>query len=504
MDVLSRVGRGDPGQYASFTLPCRKSKALAEEDAGKKDTLKARMRRISDWTGSLSRKKRKLQEPRSKEGSDFFDSRSDGLHAEAPGPFQAPASLWAGGSAQRLSQRSESAHAIGSDPLRQNIYENFMRELEISRTNTENVDTSTETAESSSESLSSLEQLDLLFEKEQGVVRKAGWLFFKPLVTLQKEKKLELVARRKWKQYWVTLKGCTLLFYETYGKNSLDQTSAPRCALFAEDSIVQAVPEHPKKENVFCLSNSFGDVYLFQATSQTDLENWVTAIHSACASLFAKKRGKEDTVRLLKNQTRNLAQKIDMDSKMKKMAELQLSVVSDPKNRKAIENQIQQWEQNLERFHMDLFRMRCYLASLQGGELPNPKSLLAAASRPSKLALGRLGILSVSSFHALVCSRDDSAFRKRTLSLTQRGRSKKGLFSSLKGLDTLARRGKEKRPSLTQASASAPSDRRPRGTSCPPFTHTAANPGSPPPHTHTAANLYSSQGHVPWLWAHPQ
>ena len=64
--------------------------------------------------------------------------------------------------------------------------------------------------------------------------------------------------------------------------------------------------------------------------------------------------------------------------------------------------QIQQWEQNLERFNMDLFRMRCYLASLQGGELPNPKSLLATASRPSKAALGRLGIFSVSSFHALV------------------------------------------------------------------------------------------------------
>ncbi|KAB0360927.1 hypothetical protein FD754_005083 [Muntiacus muntjak] len=449
MDVPARVERGEPGQFASFTLPCRKSRALAEEPS-KKDTLKARMRRISDWTGSLSRKKRRLQEPRSKEGSDYFDSRSDGLNVDTQGPSQGSASLWAGGSAQILSHRSESAHAIGSDPLQQNIYENFMRELEMSRTNTENLETSTETAESSSESLSSLEQLDLLFEKEQGVVRKAGWLFFKPLVTLQKERKLELVARRKWKQYWVTLKGCTLLFYETYGKNSMDQSSAPRCALLAEDSIVQSVPEHPKKENVFCLSNSFGDVYLFQATSQTDLENWVTAIHSACASLFAKKHGKEDTVRLLKNQTRNLLQKIDMDSKMKKMAELQLSVVSDPKNRKAIENQIQQWEQNLEKFHMDLFRMRCYLASLQGGELPNPKSLLAAASRPSKLALGRLGILSVSSFHALVCSRDDSALRKRTLSLTQRGRHKKGLFSSLKGLDTLARKGKEKRPSITQ------------------------------------------------------
>uniref|UniRef100_A0A2K5Q4Y0 TIAM Rac1 associated GEF 2 n=1 Tax=Cebus imitator TaxID=2715852 RepID=A0A2K5Q4Y0_CEBIM len=99
---------------------------------------------------------------------------------------------------------------------------------------------------------------------------------------------------------------------------------------------------------------------------------------------------------------------------------------------------------------MDLFRMRCYLASLQGGELPNPKSLLAAASRPSKLALGRLGILSVSSFHALICSRGDSALRKRTLSLSQRGRIKKGIFSSLKGLDTLARKGKEKRPSISQ------------------------------------------------------
>ena len=53
---------------------------------------------------------------------------------------------------------------------------------------------------------------------------------------------------------------------------------------------------------------------------------------------------------------------------------------------------------------MDLFRMRCYLASLQGGELPNPKSLLATAGRPSKAALGRLGIFSVSSFHALVRS----------------------------------------------------------------------------------------------------
>ncbi|XP_071405366.1 rho guanine nucleotide exchange factor TIAM2 isoform X3 [Pithys albifrons albifrons] len=453
IDVPSRVEQGSPARYTSYTLPCRKSKPLSE-DASKKDTLKNRMRRISDWTGSLSRKKRKLQEPKCRDGSEYLDSRTD-FTTDTLAPSQLSTLAWSPGSSHVLSQRSESTNAVSSDALRQNIYENFMRELEMSRMNLENTESSSETEDSSGESLSSLEQLDLLYEKEQGVVRKAGWLFFKPLVTLQKEKKLELVTRRKWKQYWVTLKGCTLLFHETYGRNSMEQSSLPRYALFAEDSIVQSVPEDPKKENVFCLSNSFGDVYLFQATSQTDLENWVTAIHSACASLFAKKLGKEDTVRLLKNQTKSLFQKIDMDGKMKKMAELQLSIVNDPKNRKAIENQIQQWEQNLEKFNMDLFRMRCYLASLQGGELPNPKSLLAAASRPSKLALGRLGIFSVSSFHALICSRDETALRKRTLSLSQRVRNKKGLFSSLKGLDTLARKGKEKRPSITQVFDSA-------------------------------------------------
>ncbi|XP_044278269.1 rho guanine nucleotide exchange factor TIAM2 isoform X2 [Varanus komodoensis] len=454
IDVPSNVEDRGPPQYSSYTLPCRKSTTL-NEDATKKETLKSRMRRISDWTGSLSRKKRKLQEPKCKDSSEYLDTGMESLSPDTLASSHFSGSLWSPGSGQIFSQRSESANAISSDALRQNIYENFMRELDLSRTNIENTDTSTETEDSSSESLSSLEQLDLLYEKEQGVVRKAGWLFFKPLVTLQKEKKLELVTRRKWKHYWVTLKGCTLLFYETYGRNSMEQNSSPRYALFAEDSIVQSCPEHPKKENVFCLSNSFGDVYLFQATSQTDLENWVTAIHSASASLFAKKFGKEDTVKLLKNQTKSLIQKIDMDSKMKKMAELQLSIVSDPKNRKAIENQIQQWEQNLEKFNMDLFRMRCYLASLQGGELPNPKSLLAAAGRPSKMALGRLGIFSVSSFHALICSRDEAALRKRTLSLSQRMPSKKGLFSSLKGLDTLARKAKEKRPSITQIFDSA-------------------------------------------------
>ena len=55
------------------------------------------------------------------------------------------------------------------------------------------------------------------------------------------------------------------------------------------------------------------------------------------------------------------------------MAELQLSVVSDPESKHQIESQIQQWDENLERLCCEQFRLRCYMASLQNGELPNPK-----------------------------------------------------------------------------------------------------------------------------------
>jgi len=58
---------------------------------------------------------------------------------------------------------------------------------------------------------------------------------------------------------------------------------------------------------------------------------------------------------------------------MKHMADLQQSVVSDVDTKQQINNQIVQWEENLERLHCEQFRLRCYMASLQSGELPNPK-----------------------------------------------------------------------------------------------------------------------------------
>lgn len=57
------------------------------------------------------------------------------------------------------------------------------------------------------------------------------------------------------------------------------------------------------------------------------------------------------------------------------MADLQQSVVSDAETKQEINSQIIQWEENLERLHCEQFRLRCYMASLQSGELPNPKVL---------------------------------------------------------------------------------------------------------------------------------
>lgn len=55
------------------------------------------------------------------------------------------------------------------------------------------------------------------------------------------------------------------------------------------------------------------------------------------------------------------------------MAEMQQSMVADSDARQQLAGQVVQWEENLERLHCEQFRLRCYMASLQSGELPNPK-----------------------------------------------------------------------------------------------------------------------------------
>ncbi|KAL5009978.1 hypothetical protein ScPMuIL_012283, partial [Solemya velum] len=255
----------------------------------------------------------------------------------------------------------------------------------------------------SDDSLHTMTEADSqIYTQQYGAIRKAGWLVVKNWL-VHKKKKLELASKRNWKRYWVCLKGTLLLFYNHNEEHQGSEDSPPRHVLVLEGGIAQAVPEHPKRDNIFSLSTALGDGYLLQAQCQTDLEAWILSIHSACATSLARFHGKDNTLKFLRAELQKLEANIDMDVKMRKMAELQLTVVRDPRSRQAIMKQICQWEENLEKLYIE--QLRCYLASLQGSELPNPKVLLANASKTTKTTLGRLGIFTVTSFHALVCAR---------------------------------------------------------------------------------------------------
>ncbi|KAJ8275596.1 hypothetical protein COCON_G00073480 [Conger conger] len=510
--------------YSAFTLPCRRSHCLSEGPPGQQGATCAGMqgRRAQTTHADYSASSRRVpgrgaellvsvngfgtrKSPRClscspaegsllhqlrsgasldrcetvdvTEDSEYGDSGIDGVGGEPLRQsrrckaMSASFSVYsaAGSSTFAGSDSGSSSGGACGGPGGAGVYENFRQELERSswggpaagEEGQEEAGSAASDDRNSTATASSVCQSDaLLNPAHQGTVRKAGELAVKNFLVHKKGKKVEPAARRKWKRYWVSLKGCTLFFYETDGRSGIDQNSVPKHAVWAENSIVQAVPEHPKKDFVFCLSNSLGDAFLFQTSSQTELENWITALHSACAAAVARQHHRDDTVRLLRSEVKKLEKKMDMDEKMKKMGEMQLSAVTDAKKRKTILEQIFLWEQNLEQFHMDWFRLRCYLASLQGGELPNPKRelpnpkrLLACVSRPSKLAMGRLGIFSVSSFHALVAARTESGVRRRTQALSRSSSKRKSRFSSLWGLDTASKKKSKDRPSIDQVFA---------------------------------------------------
>lgn len=88
------------------------------------------------------------------------------------------------------------------------MYDSFMQELEAGHSGGGDWTELSDDGEEGEElEVRGGEQLDVLFEKERGVVRRAGWLAFKALLAVNKDRKLEVVARRKWRRHWVTLKG---------------------------------------------------------------------------------------------------------------------------------------------------------------------------------------------------------------------------------------------------------------------------------------------------------
>eukprot|EP00112_Aurelia_sp_Birch-Aquarium-sp1_P015853 Seg3542.1 transcript_id=Seg3542.1/GoldUCD/mRNA.D3Y31 product="Protein still life isoforms C/SIF type 2" protein_id=Seg3542.1/GoldUCD/D3Y31 len=246
--------------------------------------------------------------------------------------------------------------------------------------------------------------------KQFGTTRKAGWLIVKNILIHSKKGRLEQAHNRKWKKYWVALKGIELLFCscdeKTVTQQDLDE---PSHRLDVDKCIVQAVPEHAKLDDVFSLSTKHGDAYYLQTTNQVEVENWIHCIHSAAASAFARRRASDNVIAVLINEIKQIESKLIEDEKLKKMAELQSKVVADARNKQTIVDQVSEWERSLENLNVDVFRYRCYLAAVQDSAVPNPQSLLRCVSRAVKHTLSKLGVFSVASFHAFVSARESLA-----------------------------------------------------------------------------------------------
>ncbi|CAF0731164.1 unnamed protein product [Rotaria sp. Silwood1] len=223
-------------------------------------------------------------------------------------------------------------------------------------------------------------------------LQKASWLHIKHWLTVQRHHKVELASKRQWKRYWTCLKGSNLYLYN-------DNTDIkPKITINIIESLCYPLPEHPHRQHVFSLTTHTGDTYCFQSSDQSELNQWIRCIHYYCSL--------KTNENLLKITIKELEENIERENKMRKLGELQLNSSTSQKVRLLISKQIDLWEKNLEAFHIDLFRNKCYLCALTNDrDLPNPKDLLSQACPTTKAALHKLTAFTPCSFYACIAAR---------------------------------------------------------------------------------------------------
>lgn len=184
------------------------------------------------------------------------------------------------------------------------------------------------------------------------------------------------------------LKGTTLLFYTcesatntTGSSNSGTQNGSvegghpsrtghsssgeltPKHLIFVDDCLVQAVPEHPRRDNVFCLSTSFGDAYLFDATSLPERDHWISVIHTACAAQIARNSGRCAISHYLIEEYQRLERTVEHDMQNRQDVDLLLSCCSDEKQKQQLVNHVLLLEEKIEKNRIEIFRLRSYIAA---------------------------------------------------------------------------------------------------------------------------------------------
>ncbi|KAI3388602.1 hypothetical protein SNEBB_003024 [Seison nebaliae] len=249
----------------------------------------------------------------------------------------------------------------------------------------------------------------------------------------------------RWKKYWVILRGHYLMFYES---SDVDNETKPKLILDIYQSLAQSMPEHPKRENVWCLSTAKSSVFLFQCSTYQELELWINSIHSVIAHKMLeevtletdygsgeKKKQQQLIINVIQEQINDLNSLCYQESNMISLAELQLSKmyekkgngtfsssalspheavndrVRQQKTKCSIEEQINEWHLRKELILLTIFRYRCYASALLDNETPNPKSILVSVSKLTKNNLNRsqtnlnicpCSVFNVSCLHAYI------------------------------------------------------------------------------------------------------